>query len=546
MMSQPNHATPAMPADFFTDPVQTAEWRALAAKKISRQSVLIQQHYQEQRPGVRPSASHREQLCHIIELNFYQRQDWASVIACVLSGDETMQRSANLERWGALLTLAVQAARHLGDGAAEAELTLRMGALRRRQGQLSAAAACLTTAENLWTQLGLHAHLPKVWRRQAEQWISQGSYGAALERLVRAESHMDPLASPDDRIDLYYTWGLLANAQGDPQAAIGWYEKALTVAGDSEPMMSRAQRAAVQSYIGTVHERLGHIYCTVGNYEAALNQLAAAQRLAEAEDNDGDLGRILSLIGTVWGMRGQLQRSIDYFQQVWEVAERCAHPAMAMTAHANLAVSYYRLGQFNAALHAVRHALRWANGHDHPRVRLNSLITECEILCALAQPSAAQASLTAAETLLTSLEYTPDLTAFVTGARGRLARLMGDNASAIHHFLAAIALMQATENRFETAEFAIELVPLYLAQQHWAEAERWIALIRTLGHELQQCELIGQAETLTGDLAYEQGKAAAAQAAYDAALAAFQSEANDRNRYLAAQLSERLHLLLPQ
>ncbi len=532
-------STPAAAAiSAFPAPDQLTQWRATVVKKVKRQTMLVQRQYLEQADNWQLLDLQREQLFHLIALNFHQIGDWQAVIDSVLRGDEYMQRRGAWERWGELLTLALQAARFLADPLAEAEISFRLGSLRFRQGLFQTASAELTSAERLYRAVGATDQLPKIWICFAENQIAQGHYRAATDNLSRAEQHQQTMRDAQLWINFCCARGLFANRQGDAQNAITWYTKALTL-----PEPNVAVSSEVRNSLGTAHQRLGSLYCERGAYEDALTHLAAAHKIVAANGNDSAMSRILSLTGTVWGLRGQLYRSIDYFQQACAVAERCGYLGMSLSGHSNLAVSYYRLGELTTALREVRIATHLATRLEYRPTWLNSLINECEILCALAQPNGAQAALRAAETLWLEMDGTPELAAFLAGAQGRVAALLGDGATAIQRFLAAIAEMQTTQNRFEMAEFAIELVPLYLAQCVWDEAAAWVDTVRTIGQELQQSELSGQAEMLAGDLARLQGDVAGARLLYQAAQAAFDAQAHDRNRYLAARLAKRRQAL---
>jgi Uncharacterized protein conserved in bacteria len=160
-----------------------------------------------------------------------------------------------------------------------------LGLLYRDQGRWDAAQEHFDTCTRIWIEAGATEYLGFAKINQAEMALLHGRYAEA-EALLQAA--LDLLGEQTYAVEAHINLGLLAQAQGQHEAALRAYERAQRL---SQTVGYHERAALILLRQGHAHAQLGHSQAASAAYAAAVE--AVEQRRAPMRSE----GLLISLMG---------------------------------------------------------------------------------------------------------------------------------------------------------------------------------------------------------------------------------------------------------
>jgi class 3 adenylate cyclase/DNA-binding winged helix-turn-helix (wHTH) protein/tetratricopeptide (TPR) repeat protein len=210
----------------------------------------------------------------------------------------------------AVLGGAAARARQLNDRARLAEVLSRMGSVRRIVGDFEGAMAAGREAVALAVALGdpvLHVHASY---RVGQLYASMGDYHRAAEVLqgnVKALARSTPGYMRDLCISSQAWLAEMLSLRGGFVEGRRHGEKALHLALRDEPRYLDVRNS--------VYARLGHVYLTQGDLEAAIRVLEEGLALCRASDNQTVLSRIAGSLGEAYALMGRVAEGLALLEE---------------------------------------------------------------------------------------------------------------------------------------------------------------------------------------------------------------------------------------
>jgi CHAT domain-containing protein/Tfp pilus assembly protein PilF len=185
----------------------------------------------------------------------------------------------------------------------------------------------------------------------------------ALEKLVAL---LPVFRSLDDRVMEIATLnrlGIAHNSLGQPQPALGYYNRALTI---SQALGDRRNEARLLNNIGGAYDILGEPQKALDHYTQALSRW-------ETLSNAVAQGDTLNNIGVSYYNLGELQRSLDYYNRALPFRRAGSNPRREADTLDNIGVVHLALGEPQRALEYLRQALDLRRAAKDPQGEANSL-----------------------------------------------------------------------------------------------------------------------------------------------------------------------------
>jgi tetratricopeptide (TPR) repeat protein/transcriptional regulator with XRE-family HTH domain len=208
---------------------------------------------------------------------------------------------------------AVQAARHLGDRAAEAGALTNLGDVRRLTGDYPGAARDLHEALGIYPDLGDRLGQAGALTFLGKARRLTGDYPAAARDLQEALNTYRDLGDRPGQADALTYLGVVQWASGDYPAAARALEEALGISRDLGDRLGQADALT----------NLGGVRTITGNYPAAGRDLeealdihrALGNRLGQA-DTLNNLGAVRQMTGNYPGAARDLEQALDISRDI--------------------------------------------------------------------------------------------------------------------------------------------------------------------------------------------------------------------------------------
>jgi tetratricopeptide (TPR) repeat protein len=190
--------------------------------------------------------------------------------------------------------------------------------------------------------------LADLCRQTAEVYERQGQYDSALQWVEQGLGYLQEYDPSIETARLYRLGGWLHERRSDPDQAIAWGEKSITIASQQETRDGKQTLAYTYNNVGVTYWGLGRYDQAAGYFRESLDVLRESDILAQQIDPYLNLGGVLSVqgnwlearqyadqarhianeigdvrreaaasdnLGLLDVMRGECARAMDYFEQ---------------------------------------------------------------------------------------------------------------------------------------------------------------------------------------------------------------------------------------
>jgi signal transduction histidine kinase len=113
--------------------------------------------------------------------------------------------------------------------------------------------------------------------------------------------------------------------------------------------------------------RLANSYCFKGEYDAAIENLQASEKIFVPLQDSAGLGKLYSGYGMMYGMQSKYDSAVSYFQKAIEIGRRMNDTLLLGTSYHNISISYYMQSNYSQALLYQQKALQFAE-HENDEV----------------------------------------------------------------------------------------------------------------------------------------------------------------------------------
>ncbi|WP_232521579.1 AfsR/SARP family transcriptional regulator [Micromonospora phaseoli] len=230
-----------------------------------------------------------------------------------------LQRSGHWQNWADTQSVALEAARRLGDLQREAYAHRNIGLAYARMGEFGEATACYRRALELYERIGdlagaASAHLNLGWVADRRQHFTEALHHAE-QALTLYRSAQHPAG------------------EADSLNTIGWYQIQL---GDYRSALALCRQAlAVQQAIGDrpgqadTWDSLGYAYHHLGDHEQALGSYRQALALySEATDRYHE-SLVLNHMGDTHRAAGDVTAAGDFWREALRILDELGHAEAA-------------------------------------------------------------------------------------------------------------------------------------------------------------------------------------------------------------------------
>ncbi len=179
-------------------------------------------------------------------------------------------------------------------------------------------------------------------------WVSNAAAQTTTDSLVKVLEQLD---EPKQRVELLQQ---LARQLKDtqPRQAITYAQQAYGLAQGDERVMARAQIA-----IGWSYYRLGEI-------DSAFLVSQAALKALEMQGDQDLQAEVLTNIAAIYNAQGQLERSLDYFQQSMQIYQAIGHDQGVGRCLNNIAFTNYKLQNYDTAQAYITRSIAHNSGKN--------------------------------------------------------------------------------------------------------------------------------------------------------------------------------------
>jgi predicted ATPase len=191
----------------------------------------------------------------------------------------------------------------------------------------------------------LHTEALKAYVNAARERFQRGLMGETLNLI---EKGLD-VARKVSRDRALPQVSLLWMIQGQVYDALDRYEESSAASETALMLLNEQPEEKVEEQKAIASRTLGTAYVSLGRYEDAFNMLNRANSLI-SEDNKSQQAAILRSFGTLFRERGQLNESLAYQQQAFQMAQRSDNPREMARIMAALSKISLDRGDFHTAL----------------------------------------------------------------------------------------------------------------------------------------------------------------------------------------------------
>lgn len=330
----------------------------------------------------------------------------------------------------------------------------------------------------------------------------------AVELYTLAESHLAALGEAElweTAVSIYLSRGEVLRFLGDFSAAAADTEKAISLCASRHDARRLAQaynlmadlkyrqgdyddmQALTARVIGELADQIpadelarayqwsGVAATTLGNYDAALEDLQRAETLSRQIKNNDRLARVLESLAFVYFLKKKLELALVHMQQSVALARNFSIPANIASSLSNIALVQLQLGRPEDGLITLNEAIGLAR--DVSRNFLaHFLINKAEVLCYLGKFDEAQRCFNEANELFSSMDDERGLLEVTLLQAYEYYSALGawDEASILLQQAQSLIAHWPELNLESQARLFIALGQVALAQQRLPEAQNYL------------------------------------------------------------------------
>ncbi|MCB0172011.1 MAG: tetratricopeptide repeat protein [Anaerolineae bacterium] len=202
--------------------------------------------------------------------------------------------------------------------------------------------------------------------RQAHYAETTGDYPAATISAERALAESRAQGALLDESRSLNLLGLIARRQGRYDAAISWYEQAITVLSGNTLEADQLSRALIQALNG-----LGIVLRQQGDFSRARQYYERALTLSRQIGDRRLEAELLNSLGVTAFYRRNLAEAIDFYQQALLIRQTIGDRGGVGTTLFNLATAIRNIGDYGQALDYYREALAIQQAVDNRWEQVN-------------------------------------------------------------------------------------------------------------------------------------------------------------------------------
>jgi len=312
--------------------------------------------------------------------------------------------------------------------------------------------------------------------KAVDAW-GRGDAKTCLEHVAAATPAVEALDFRPETARLLAVRGQCELGAGRPEVAAETRERAFEVALSAADDLTALKLCSETGHI---------IATTTDDFEAAETWIRRAEALAKRhnlEDSEYSAG-ILNVRGILAARQNDPDAAIAFFMQLAELTQRTPNMSKRyVTAISNAGVAMANAGRIEDARDAFQRAVdyateHWGPRHEHTATHQTKL---AQILTIQGQHVEARAAHIAA---LSALRVSPDSAtslpmAYTLSSLALTERRLGNLAEAKAAYLEAIAIRDRIDalNTAEAAPLYVGLARISLAEEDYAEAERWTKML---------------------------------------------------------------------
>jgi DNA-binding SARP family transcriptional activator/Tfp pilus assembly protein PilF len=252
---------------------------------------------------------------------------------------------------------ALDAARRLGDRAAEATALNETGLVDAQQGRIQQAADHHRQALALFREAGDRAGEAYVLGNMGLIELDRGRYDQAVRRQLEAAAIFRSLGERFGEARALGNLGVARQRQGRHQEAAGYHRQTLSLCREIGDREGEAWALV----------RLGVVDLRPGRYEHAVEYLRQALLVFREIGNTVDEADILVTLGDAYLGLGRHEQAVGHFEQALARLRAIGDPGLEADAHNGLGDALIRTGHADQARAHHTAALRLASTVGEPR-----------------------------------------------------------------------------------------------------------------------------------------------------------------------------------
>ncbi|HKH48713.1 MAG TPA: CHAT domain-containing protein [Thermoanaerobaculia bacterium] len=257
------------------------------------------------------------------------------------------QSQGEIEKASDCATKALALSRSPGGEGREASVLQALASLQRYRGQLGEAVASLRAARDLYDRAGYGQMEAQALYNLASIYMDLGDYEEAQRSYEQALAFFQG-KNPDVEIRILNAIGRIRHLEGDPQAAIGYFERALNL----------ARQRDVPAGISEALEFTGVAYMDRGLAREGLRLLEQALALRrERRERSAEAGTLLE-IAKAWQALGDLDRASALFGDALALGKQVGDTGLEAACLFHWAVLDRQRGDLRQALSRIEAALQ--------------------------------------------------------------------------------------------------------------------------------------------------------------------------------------------
>ncbi len=204
----------------------------------------------------------------------------------------------------------------------------------------------------------LYDHMKNEYDREETNLLSLGDVMLKMGKFDLAEKYyrrlLSELLSNDPSLSsLYQRLGMVADAKGEYDTSLEWYEKSLE--------MRMRTRPSDHVNIGLTHNSIGIVHRNKGDHSRALESYNRAVSLFQQahDDNHPHLASFYNNIGIIYDEQQKYVEALDFYEKSLAIDRKhlpSDHPDLGGS-YNNIGVVHYCLGHYDIALEHYNRSL---------------------------------------------------------------------------------------------------------------------------------------------------------------------------------------------
>jgi signal transduction histidine kinase len=141
----------------------------------------------------------------------------------------------------------------------------------------------------------------------------------------------------------------------------------------SKQLLKEAEKANFYTGIFELHTQLANNYSFKGSFDSAKENIQILEKIVKPSDSL-KIATIYSVYGMMYGVQGNYDSSIKFYEKAIGVNERLNSIKDLTTNYANVAIGYQQLANFPKALDYQQRSLRLAESQKNEEMQANTLL----------------------------------------------------------------------------------------------------------------------------------------------------------------------------